>query len=161
MFAIALGRYVRIVHPLRHRKLAAQGNVRSVIVALWLYASVCLVPGLGGWNALGQYRRAEVNANGAGNWTRFAHCGVLAVQTGQFVGAVFYANVLLPASVATPVLYARMFQAVRRCLVRGPRRQPRAARPSAGRRPARRPRPAAAPARQSALAAPVGRHRAE
>ena len=124
VFVITLERYVCILHPLKHRKWWAEPfNVRLVIILLWLYASIFLLMPLAGWNALDHYNSDNNNNNNSNdsnsteNCTTFTKCSVLTIQTGQYIATVFYVNIV-PACITMPILYARMFRAVRQFLVR-------------------------------------------
>ena len=114
LLALTVERYMCILHPLKHRQWAQGHNVAYLIGFLWFWALfVGLLP-LMGWNTLHLHNPwAQTNTSDG----RVEHCTALKVVSGPYVGLIYVFHIL-PVCVLLPVLYTRMFVAIRKFVAR-------------------------------------------
>ena len=103
LVAIAVERYIAIVHPLHYYNWVMGKRIKWSIAVLCIYAFIiCFVPTLSGWNAF-KYR-ADHNLT----WKGPNGCHMLRTLTGSFLGFIKFGHIY-PSMVVMVVIYSRIF----------------------------------------------------
>ena len=108
LFALSVERYLKFVHPFKHRTCLTRKRAVIVIVLCWIYALVFgFIPALG-WNSLTY--AASVNQT-------LSVCRFEFILPGGYIALLFLGHIV-PASLVLPMLHIRVFLTAQQVLRR-------------------------------------------